>query len=101
MRWRSCMTNTTRLLPLILVICNCAAFAQWKFSQESNPIDEIKTVTASLESDSDEGATLIIRYRGTKAEAYVATRHVVEDEFPVRISFVDEKPAVQRSARSA
>ncbi len=84
-----------------LVIGQALAQSQWKTTEKTNAMDNVTVRTASLESDAAAGekATLIIRNTGSKAEVYVATEEVL-DEDPVRIKFDDSKPEVQFWGRS-
>ena len=95
------MKSIAAIVFALLLALPTFAQNQWKITEKSNAMDNIKIRTASLESDAGAGekATLIIRYTGNKVEVYVATEDVLDDD-PVRVKFDDSKPEMQFWGRS-
>lgn len=86
-----------RLLLAVLMIAVPAFAQEWKIEKQKNAMDGITITTAILDSDTTDAgakASLVIRYTGDKAEVYVVTDEVLDDEF-VRVKFDDEKPETQ------
>jgi len=73
----------------------------WVKDEKSNVMDNTKEITLVTSAVSDEGGTLLIRFKGKQIDAYVATKEIVDDErASIRIKFDEGEPVKQVWGRS-
>jgi hypothetical protein len=85
---------------LVLAAQASDAHGGWQVTASINPMDSVKTVSASMASLEDPNVNLVVRCIGKRAAVYVSTHETISAEYGVRIRFDKGRPVKQSWQRA-